>query len=232
MLRRFLSARFLGLLALLAEPFYGIHALQNLGAHSGVLGTYVIVATAASIVANFAFRVPSNRGRNLLVLQIGYASIVVSLVLALLVRDHRAFALVFFFSAIGNAGVGTAAWNLLYAISPANERALYIGLVNSVLALPSLAPVAAGALIILLDLPVLFGVGLAFGVTALLVSLRMRRVHELDQAALKPPATPAVQEILEEAKAVAEEAESGDHQDAPAHAEDHASKVETDGDGR
>lgn len=209
-LRQFLSVRFLGLVALLAEPFYGIHALEGLGAPEGALGLYVIVATAASIVANFTFRVPSNRGRNLLVLQIGLACIVASLVVALFVRDYRAFAVVFLLSAIGNAGIGTAAWNLLYAIAPANERALYIGLVNSVLALPSLAPVAAGAVIIFLDLPVLFGVGAVFAIMAFVLSLRMRAVHDLDQAALKPKASPAVQEILEEAKAVASDAADPD----------------------
>lgn len=206
-LRQFLSVRILGLVALLAEPFYGIHALEGLGAPEGALGLYVIVATAAAIVANFAFRAPANRGRNLLVLQIGLACIVSSLVLALFLRDYRAFAAVFLLSAVGNAGIGTAAWNLLYAIAPANERALYIGLVNSVLALPSLAPVAAGALIIFLDLPVLFGVGLAFAVTAFALALRMRSVHDLDQAALKPKASPAVQEILEGAKALDDDEE-------------------------
>src|SRR5690606_37568905 len=75
-LRRFLAARFLGLLALLAEPFYGIHAL-DLGAPEGDLGIYVVIATAAAIVANFAFRVPANRGHNLLVLQVGYTSVLI-----------------------------------------------------------------------------------------------------------------------------------------------------------
>lgn len=214
-LRRFLTMRFLGLAALLAEPFYGIHAL-NIGAPDGALGTYVITATAAAIVANLAFRVPANRGRNLLVLQIGYAAVIAALVLALLVRDYRWFALVFLFTAVGNAGVGTAAWNLLYAVAPANERALYIGLVNTVLALPSLAPVAAGALVLLLGLPVLFGVGLAFGLAALLISLRMRDLHELDQAALKRQASPEVQEILDEAKAVAAAPERSEADAEPA----------------
>jgi len=134
--------------------------------------------------------------------------VIFALLLALFVRDHRWFALVFLFSAVGNAGIGTAAWNLLYAIAPANERALYIGLVNSVLALPSLAPVAAGALVILLGLPVLFGVGLGFAVVAMVISLRVRELHQLDQAALKPKASAAVQEILEEAKAVAGDADT------------------------
>ena len=200
-LRKFLGTRFLGLAALLAEPFYGIHALTALQAPESALGLYIIAATAVSIVANFAFRVPSNRGRNVLVLQIGYACLVSALILAVFISDWRWFAVVFMLSAAGNAGVGSAAWNLLYAISPARERALYIGLVNSALALPSLAPVLAGAAILFVPLPALFAFGGTLAVIALIMSLRMRDISELDRLALKPAGDDEVVEILREAKA-------------------------------
>src|SRR5690606_20126069 len=131
LLRRFLRVRFLGLAALLAEPFYGIHALRSLAAPESALGLYIIAATVAAIVANFAFRGPANAGRNVLVLRIGYACYAAALLSALLVQDWRLFSVVFMFAAIGNAAVGSAAWNLLYAIAPASERALYIGIINS-----------------------------------------------------------------------------------------------------
>lgn len=204
-LRKFLSARFLGLAALLAEPFYGIYALNSLNAPESALGLYIIAATAVSIVANFAFRAPSNRGRNVLVLQIGYACLVAALILALLINDWRWFSAVFMLSAIGNAGVGSAAWNLLYAISPARERAIYIGLVNSVLALPSLAPILAGVAILVIPLPALFAFGAVLAAITLVKALRMGDIHDLDQLALKPAGSEEVVEILREAKAVADE---------------------------
>jgi len=206
-LRKFLGARFLGLAALLAEPFYGIHALTSLGAPESALGLYIIAATAVSIVANFAFRVPSNRGRNVLVLQIGYACLLTALVLAVFIDDWRWFAVVFMLSAAGNAGVGSSAWNLLYAISPARERALYIGLVNSALALPSLAPIAAGAAIIFVPLPALFALGVVLAAIALVMALRMRDIAELDRLALKPAGGDDVVEILREARAILPEEE-------------------------
>ena len=211
-LRKFLSARFLGLAALLAEPFYGIHALTNLGAPESALGLYIIAATAVAIVANFAFRRPSNRGRNVLVLQIGYGCLLLALVLAILVNDWRWFTAVFMLSAAGNAGVGSAAWNLLYAISPARERALYIGLVNSVLALPSLAPILAGVAILVIPLPVLFALGAALAAITLLLALRMGDINHLDQLALKPRGSDEVVEILREAGAVADDSSADDSQ--------------------
>ena len=55
------------------------------------------------------------------------------------------FALVFMLSAAGQSGIGIAAWNLLYAVSPEDERPLYVGAANSLLSLPSFAPILARA---------------------------------------------------------------------------------------
>lgn len=195
-LRRFLRVRLLGLAALLAEPFYGIHALIRLEAPESALGIYIIAATIAAIVANFAFRRPANSGRNVFILQIGYACYVLALVSALVIQDWRLFSLVFMFAAIGNAAVGSAAWNLLYAIAPASERALYIGIINSTLAVPSLLPILAGAAIVFVDLRVLFVIGALLGIAAFAFSLRLRELHVQDQLALRAHSDPAVVEIL------------------------------------
>jgi len=204
-LRRFLRVRLLGLAALLAEPFYGIHALIRLEAPESALGIYIIAATIAAIAANFAFRRPANSGRNVLVLQIGYGSYVLSLASALLIQDWRLFSLVFMFAAIGNAAVGSAAWNLLYAIAPASERALYIGIINSTLAAPSLLPILAGAAIVFVDLRVLFIIGALLGIAAFVFSLRLRELHAQDQLALRAHSDPAVVDILREASTMADD---------------------------
>lgn len=183
-LRRFLRVRFLGLAALASEPFYAVHAITKLGAPEGALGVYVMAATAASIVGNFAFRRPANRGHNVTILQIGYFAVLAAPLAALLIPDWRFYSLVFVLSSLGNAGVGVAAWNLLYAVAPANDRSLYIGLANTVLALPSLAPVAAGILIPFLGMPALFGVAAATAVLTLSFSFRFRALREADKRAV------------------------------------------------
>ena|SRR5690606_20684128 len=204
-LRRFLRVRLLGLAALLAEPFYGIHALTRLEAPESALGLYIIAATLAAIIANFSFRGPANKGFNVRLLQIGYGCYVLTLLSALLIQDWRLFSLVFMFASIGNAAVGSAAWNLLYAIAPAAERPLYIGIVNSMLALPSLLPILAGAAIVFIDLRVLFVMGSLLAVAAFAFSLRLRQLHALDQLALRAHSDPAVVEILREAGNMADD---------------------------
>ncbi len=183
--RRYLRGRFLGLLALMAEPFYAIHAITNLGAPVASLGTFVIVATFASIAVNFAFRRPADRGQNVTVLQVSLACMVAAPLAALLMPTWQGFALVFALSAAGNSGMGIAAWNLLYAVSPAPQRPLYVGVANSILALPSLAPIAVGLAAVATGYPLLFAVAAAVAAASLAFSFRFSELRALDKAALE-----------------------------------------------
>lgn len=183
--RRYLRVRFLALAALMAEPFYAIYAIERLGAPASALGTYVIVATFASILVNFAFRRPADRGRNVNVLRSAIVLLVAAPLLALLLGDWRAFALVFACSAAGNSGMGIAAWNLLYAVSPEADRPLYVGVANSVLALPSLAPVGVGAALAVLGFGGAFALAAGLAATGLAFTFRFAELSALDRAALE-----------------------------------------------
>jgi hypothetical protein len=187
--RRYLRVRFLGLAALLAEPFYALYALDRLDAPASVLGLYVMVATGASILVNFAFRVPADRGRNVSVLQVSLALLLVAPLLALVAGDWRVFALVFACSAAGNSGMGIAAWNLLYAVSPEAQRPLYVGVANSVLALPSLAPIGAGVLVGLFGFAPMFVLGAVLAAASLGFAFRFQELRALDRAALEDRAS-------------------------------------------
>ncbi len=183
--RRYLRVRFLALAALLAEPFYAVHAITNLGAPVTSLGTFVVMATFASIAVNFALRRLADRGRNVTVLQFALALLVAAPLAALTIDDPRAFGVVFALSAAGTSAMGIAAWNLLYAVSPAPERPLYVGVANSVLALPSLAPVVAGLAAGLVGFRPLFGLAALVAASSLAFSFRFVRLRELDRAALE-----------------------------------------------
>ncbi len=182
--RRYLRVRFLGLAALLAEPFYALYALDRLDAPASVLGLYVMVATGASILVNFAFRRPADRGQNVTVLQVSLALLTLAPLLALVAGDWRAFALVFACSAAGNSGMGIAAWNLLYAVSPEAERPLYVGVANSVLALPSLAPIGAGVIVGLFGFGPVYVIAAALAALSLAFAFRFGELRRLDQEAL------------------------------------------------
>jgi MFS family permease len=178
--RRYLRVRSLILVALLADPFYAIYAQRRLNAPEGELGTFIIVTTLASIAANFAFRRPANKGRNVLILQLGISFLVTASLLAFFAPAWQWMMAVLIASATGQAAINIAVWNLLYTVSPEAERPLYIGVTNTLMALPSFAPIIAGIIVTLLGYRASFILALLSGVTALAFSFRFADLKALD----------------------------------------------------
>jgi MFS family permease len=178
--RRYLRVRSLILVALLADPFYAIYAQQRLSAPEGELGTFIIVTTIASIAANFAFRRPANKGRNVLVLQIGTGFLILASLTALFAPSWHWINVVLVASATGQAAINIAVWNLLYTVSPEAERPIYIGVTNTLMALPSFAPILAGVVVSLVGYPTTFALALVSAATALAFSFRFADLKALD----------------------------------------------------
>ena len=183
--RRYVRVRFLALLAVLADPFYAVYALRTLEAPATSLGLFVILSTSAAIAANLLFRRPADHGQNVTVLQVSIALLLCASLCALLIPSWQLFGVVFMLSAAGQAGMGIAAWNLLYAVSPEAERPLYVGAANSLLSLPSLAPIFAGVLVDVLGFRPTFVLAAVIAATALSFTFRFRELRALDAQALE-----------------------------------------------
>lgn len=178
--RRYLRVRSLVLIALLGDPFYAIYAQRHLGAPEGELGTFIIVTTFASIIANFAFRRPANKGYNVLLLQLGVSFLSVASLLAVFASTWQWIIPVLIASATGQAAINIAVWNLLYTVSPMSERPLYIGVTNTLMALPSFAPIVAGVIVTFLGFRATFTLALVSALTALAFSFRFADLKALD----------------------------------------------------
>jgi MFS family permease len=178
--RRYLRVRSFILVALLADPFYAIYSQRRLNAPEGELGTFIIVTTIASIAANFAFRRPANRGKNVLILQIGVSCLVVASLLAFFAPTWQWIIAVLIASATGQAAINIAVWNLLYTVSPEAERPIYIGVTNTLMALPSFAPIVAGVIVTLFGYRATFILALLCGIAALAFSFRFADLKALD----------------------------------------------------
>lgn len=183
--RRYLRVRFLALLALLAEPFYAVYAIAVLGAPAAAIGTFVILSTAAAIAANFVFRRPADRGNNVTVLQVSIILLCLAPLVAVLAPSWQLFSLVMMLSAAGQAGMGIAVWNLLYAVAPVEDRPLYVGTANTMLTLPSAAPILAGAVIGWVGYLSVFVTAGLLALIALTLTFRFAEIRRLDLEALK-----------------------------------------------
>lgn len=161
--RRYLLVRVLLNMTRLSEPFYPILALDVLGAPASMVGLYLSAMTLASILSNLLWqRVERARGVHFLIRISSLLTALTPLLAAALpwlmrsvgftVERHGAFPAYLFIGVFLLAGgsesgriIGLMA--LLLGVAPDEERASYIGLVNTVLGVVSFLPILSGAII-------------------------------------------------------------------------------------
>ncbi len=158
-LRFLLIARVMILLSYIAAPFYSVYSINVLHAPVSILGVYVGVRTIVSLVINPVWSRLSDRRGNKVVMQLATACGVVMLAWALFAplvaegvhaeADIIAYLFVPVFALMGlyETGVGIGAVNLLLEIAPGNDRAIYVGLTNTVLGVAYFSTIASGLLV-------------------------------------------------------------------------------------
>jgi hypothetical protein len=161
--RRYLLVRVLLDMTRLAEPFYPIFALDILGAPPSMVGFYLSAMTLAEVLSNLLWqRVDRARGTYFLLRISSLLSTLTPLfamALPWLMRwtgftvEHQGllpaylFTGVFLIGGISQGGRAIGLMALLLDIAPDEERASYIGLVNTMLGFVSFLPVISGVII-------------------------------------------------------------------------------------
>jgi hypothetical protein len=162
-LLRYVLVRVLLNMTRLSAPFYPIFALDVLGAPAAMVGFYLSAMTLARILSNLLWqRLARARGNAFLVQAAALLTALeplLAVALPWLMRLARLtvesagllpaylFTGVFLIAGSAQSGrsIGLMAW--LLDIAPDEERASYVGLVNTVLGFVSFLPVLAGAII-------------------------------------------------------------------------------------
>lgn len=161
--RRYLLVRVLLNMTRLAEPFYPILALDVLGAPPAMVGFYLSAMTFASVLSNLLWQKAERaRGTYFLLKTATLLTALTPLLAAVLPWLMRSVGLtterhgllpaylfisVFLLAGSSESGRIIGLLALLLSIPPAEERASYIGLANTVLGIVSFLPILAGAII-------------------------------------------------------------------------------------
>ena len=189
-LRYMLLARVAILLSYVAAPFFAIYSIDVLGAPPSIIGVYVGVRTVTALAINPVWSRLSDRRGNKLVMQLSTACGVVMLVWVVLVSlAVRAasvpvgsltymFVPVFAWMGIYETGVGIGAINLTLEVAPASDRAIYIGLTNTVLGVAYISTAVSGLIVDAVGYEGVFSLGLALLVLALWALWRLRDPRE------------------------------------------------------
>ncbi|MEO6939411.1 MAG: MFS transporter [Candidatus Kapaibacterium sp.] len=177
----FVTARMLLGSWTIGVPFLILFAQSHLGFRTGDLGIFITAECVGLIISNFFWERIADRRNTKLVLLIT-ASLAIALPLCLLAFQAFTlppilFTVIFATSAAIDAGMTIGGLGYLIEIAPEDERATYIGVHNSLLALPSLLTALAGLLLDWAGFTTLYLVVLAIGVCALLAVRRLEYIR-------------------------------------------------------
>lgn len=188
--RLFLAGRVMLILAYMAAPFYGVYATRELGADDRIIGIFLAARTITFLAANPVWaRLSDRRGNRLVVIAAAGFGVLIATA-ALTVRPILSaagvaptawgyfFVPVFVLWGLYESGVGVGGNALLLDLAPPDDRAIYVGLTNSVLGVTLLSTSLGGVLVDLLGLPSVFGLALACYTAGLLAITRMREPRD------------------------------------------------------
>lgn len=189
-LRYMLLARIVILLSYVAAPFYAIYSIDVLGAPPSIIGVYVVARTLVSLAINPVWSRLSDRRGNKLVMQLATACGVLMLLWVILSpiaaqalvgpAGSQAYLFVPVFALMGiyETGVGIGAVNLTLEVAPANDRAIYIGLTNTVLGVAYISTAISGLIVDLIGYQGVFVLGLILLLVASWALWRLRDPRE------------------------------------------------------
>ena len=174
----FVFARMLSLVGISATPFYSIFAKEVLRAPVETAGIYLAAMTLAGVGSTLVWgRLSQRVGSRAVVWWATLLSIAMPL-LPLLLGTHlspMAFTIVFLLVGATLTGTDIGFLSLVLDMAPAEERGLYVGLVNTTLGVVSLALIAEGWIVERWGLNTLFA---ASAVCSVLTLLAVGKVRE------------------------------------------------------
>lgn len=178
-----MGARFCMAFIFLSQPFFVIHARQNLGVDIGTLGFYVSAQMLGSLVGSAIAGHLSDRQ--------GSRRVVIATLCTAFLAPASALLMTAVYS-WGATGIGAALYPLVYFfmgstfgagyigftnyvidVAPPGERPTFIGLMNTLLAPFAFLGTVGGALAALLGYQAVFAVSACFGLVGVVLALRL-----------------------------------------------------------
>ncbi len=174
--RRFFLVRMLLGSYLLGMPFYVLYAQKVLGVEDKVIGVYLSCEMVGMISSNVVWGRLSNRRSNRLVLSLTSFMALLSPLLVILfpLSPTIIFQLAFFFLGATGSGLNIGYTNYLLEIAPPEERATYVGFMNTIIAPTVFFSALGGWIINLSSYTFLFGLVGGLSLLSFLLSLGLQ----------------------------------------------------------
>jgi MFS family permease len=191
---RFLVLRVALVVSTYSLPFYAVYARRVLHASEDMVGTYVIVLTVATMLANLVLgQLGDRRGNRLLVRLAALSSMLPALTALLVARLPGTglelaylYGAVFVFQGVHTTANVLGNSNYLLELSNSIERVLYIGLTAGIVGLTWFTLPLGGVVVDRLGFNFLFVISLVAGLIATVLSLSLEEPRKRQAIAGAP----------------------------------------------
>ncbi|RKY57942.1 MAG: hypothetical protein DRP94_07630 [Candidatus Latescibacterota bacterium] len=175
--RRYLLARVFWTFGMMGVPFYVPYAIDELGSHPSMAGTFLSVSMASQVLSNLIWGRMGSRG----ILTAGTLLVSLGALWAGTVKflpegaREYGFLLTFVAGGAGVTAINVANIAYLLEIAPSKIRPTYVGFVNTFAAPLTFVPLLAGFLVRYISYPSLFFVSSSFGLASFLTTLTLSK---------------------------------------------------------
>lgn len=156
--KMFITARVVLMLAQMGTPFFAVYASRELGAGAEMVSVYLAAYTTTFLLSNIVWSRLSERRGNCLVIRLSasmglgmalmaWLASPLNRALALGTAAPWLFVLVFALSGAFQSAINLAGNSLILEMAPPHDRALYVGLTNTVLGVALLSTALGGVIV-------------------------------------------------------------------------------------
>jgi predicted MFS family arabinose efflux permease len=186
----YLNARLLMASWTIGVPFLIIFANDRLGFRTGDLGIFIAADCIGVIAGSFFWeRLTDRRSAKACLEIVALLSALLPVIVLLFLifpMPRLIYPLVFSIAAAVDAGTGIGGLTYLIEISPEHDRSTYIGLFNSLMALPCFLAAAAGALLDWAGYGLLYGLVLALSAASLIAVNKLEHIRKRPAMEISP----------------------------------------------
>lgn len=147
-LLNFLLPRALLALAAIADPFYAVYAIRELGVPKSMLGVFLMTLAAVAPFSNVLWsRIAGRRGSRRIIRLATFVQLFTPILALLMPHGVGSYyAAVFVCMSLAGPGINLGYTNYMLGLAPVAERSRYIGIMNTCIGLLSFSPFLGGLL--------------------------------------------------------------------------------------
>lgn len=155
-------------------PFVGIKAIKQFDLDMSFAGIFAFLLMSGAMLSNIIWAKLSGKSKNTLIVKVSFVLMILAMLIVLFAQNYIVYSLVFVIAGAAADGFKISFMNLIFNISPAEKRPVYIAIQNNLTSLGMFFSIPGGALLSLLGYNILTSLIIILMLTGLYLSFNLK----------------------------------------------------------